>query len=226
MIVEDEPMIAQDLAMIVEDAGFGVLGPCDTATKALEIMSSELPQLALLDINIRGEQDGVALAAKIKDFVPIIFVTSYYDSTTLRRVEHQQPQAFILKPFREEEVVMNIRLALKKSSAQARSEEEKMLVRVGDLNVPVVTSDILYAQGEDNYTRIFLRSEEVYLISQTLKTVQEKLPKHQFVRIHKSYLINKTLIDGINSKKVFIQGKPLPLGRAYKQDFLKQIALS
>ncbi|WP_258100307.1 LytR/AlgR family response regulator transcription factor [Marinoscillum pacificum] len=226
LIVEDEPMIAQDLMLTVKEAGYSVVGPCDRAERALELYQSEKPSLALLDINIHGSKDGIELAELISGQIPFIFITSYYDEATLKRVEKVNAQAYILKPFRDEEVLMNIRLAFAKQQTQpANPNQVNLLIRSGANSVAICPSDVVYARGEDNYTRVVLRNKEQHVISQTLKAFQEKLDD-QFCRVHKSYVINSALIEGISSRKVLVQGNEIPLGRSYKAAFMDSLNLS
>lgn len=114
VIVEDEALIALDLEMIMESMNFKVVGISDNGDEALDIISSRDPDLILLDINIRGQKDGIELAEIIrtKTQKPFVFITSYADRNTLERAKHTLPYGYILKPFSEMELKATIEIAL------------------------------------------------------------------------------------------------------------------
>ena len=220
LVVEDESIIADDLRMILTANGYEVAGPVDNGTDALEIIQSTHLDLVLLDINIKGSLSGIDVANELREKVPFIFVTSYYDEHTLKMAERVGPSAYIVKPFRREEVLINVRLALKKTPSAKKSESgtsgERIFVRDAGALKPVPGDQILFAKGEDNYTRLSLNDGAEIVISHTLKNIEEKLPKDQFCRVHKSYLININYIDLIVGNSLEIRGKSIPIGKTYR----------
>ncbi len=114
LIVEDEALIAMDLEMIVESMGYNIVGSSDNAIAALDLIANRDPDIILLDINIKGDKDGIELAEIIRDKVkkPFIFITSYADKATLDRAKHTLPYGYILKPFSEKELKASIEIAL------------------------------------------------------------------------------------------------------------------
>ena len=221
LVVEDESIIADDLRMILSTNGFEVIGPVDNGTEALETIGTAKPDLVLLDINIKGSLSGIDVANDLKGKVPFIFVTSYYDEHTLKMAERVNPSAYIVKPFRREEVLINVRLALKKQvEAPAKTEPtnggERIFVRDAGVLKPVPGDQILFAKGEDNYTRLLLEDGAEIVISHTLKNIEEKLSGTHFCRVHKSYLININYIDLIVGNSLEIRGKSIPIGKTYR----------
>jgi len=114
VIVEDEALIALDLEMIMESMDFNVVGISDNGDEALDIIASRDPDLILLDVNIKGQLDGIQLAEIIrtKTKKPFLYVTSYADKETLDRAKHTLPYGYILKPFSEAELKATIEIAL------------------------------------------------------------------------------------------------------------------
>jgi len=224
LVIEDEPMIAQDLTLILESEGFEVLGPFDNAIDVKAELVKDKPDLALVDINIKGDQDGVQIAATLLQEIPFLFITSIYDKSTLRRVQKVNPEAYVLKPFKEVEVLMNVKLALsKRQHSKQETSEEYLLIRDKGMTKPILVSEIDLISGEDNYTRIILETNTEFLLSQTLKSTLEKLPESLFVRVHKSYVVNKSKIEGISGKRLFLNGRSVPIGRAFKKSFLESL---
>ena len=114
LIVEDEAITARDLRGIVTDAGFEIVGVYDNAAEALEACDARVPDVALLDIGLKGEEDGVALAAKLRALYPlaIAFITAQADKETVRRAVAVRPNAYLVKPFDETSVYVAIETAL------------------------------------------------------------------------------------------------------------------
>jgi DNA-binding NarL/FixJ family response regulator len=102
-VVEDEPIIRDDIAAKLGDLGYAVCGEADSAAAALSELPNLSPDLCLLDISIEGAIDGIDLAREIKRrfFKPVVFLTSFSDTLTLERAKAVEPAGYILKPICE-----------------------------------------------------------------------------------------------------------------------------
>ena len=129
LIVEDEEVIALDMRMSLESIGYRVVDIVDTGKAAVERSAALKPDLVLMDIRIRGEQDGIDVAARLREHmdVPVIFVTAFSDEATLERAKRVSPYGYIVKPFHERELRIAIELALYKH------EYELSILRARDL---------------------------------------------------------------------------------------------
>ncbi len=114
LIVEDEVIIAKDIAAYLEIAGYMVIGIAHDSEKALDYIHSLAPDFILLDINIEGTKDGIEVAEVIKKKydIPFIFLTSYSDKETLSRAKEVNPSGYIVKPFDEHDLMSSITIAL------------------------------------------------------------------------------------------------------------------
>jgi DNA-binding LytR/AlgR family response regulator len=227
LIVEDEPLIADDIAMILERNGYQINEIVDNAEDALFQLSAQKPDLILLDVNIEGDKDGIQLAHQInKDYqVPFVFLTSYYDNNTLKRAKATNPKGYVVKPFDEGDLIANVELALMKSKPLTSSAPiDKFFVRNNQELKAIEPNEVLYAESDDNYANIYTLNEK-HVVSHTLKSVEEKLQANGFVRIHKSYLINFRKITSIHEGYAFIDEIKLPIGRSYRDDLLKNLSI-
>ena len=227
LIVEDEPLIADDIAMILGKNNYEISGIEDNAVDAMEILASQKVDLVLLDINIEGDTDGIQLAHQINTTfnVPFIFLTSYYDNNTLKRAKGANPVGYIVKPFDEGDLVANIELAKFKTANKASTHRnEKFFIRNNNKLESINADDILYVESDDNYANIYTTSQK-YVVPHTLKSVEAQLPSQHFTRIHKSYLINFTKISSIHEGFVFINSTKLSIGRAYKDQLLNSLSI-
>jgi DNA-binding response OmpR family regulator len=114
IVVEDEGLIALDLKLRLEQAGYTVAAIADNAADALESVERLQPSLVLMDIRLRGSQDGIETADQIRRrfHVPVIFVTALADREILDRAKITEPCGYIVKPFHSVDFRAQIEMAL------------------------------------------------------------------------------------------------------------------
>lgn len=237
LIVEDEMLIAAKISTLLTELGYEVTGILARAEDALVQVQKNVPDIALLDIHLKGKMDGVALAQALQKEgeLPIIFLTANTDDATFNRAKTVKPYAFISKPFKKLDLQRAIELALSRMAEDQGLEAEvegpdessfilsdRIFVRHKDSMVKIFLEDILYIEAESNYCRIFTQNKE-YLLAITLKLMEEKLPTKQFIRVHRSYLVNLAQIDEVAESRVIIARKAIPLSKALREELLKRI---
>ncbi|WP_299677123.1 sigma-54 dependent transcriptional regulator [uncultured Dokdonia sp.] len=116
LIVEDEFLIANEVRSIVTQLGYAVMGVSKSAKEALKAIESERPDLALLDINIIGNTNGIELAKTLqkKQGIKHLFITSYADDAIIKEMNQTQPLGYILKPFDERDIRVALQMAIAK----------------------------------------------------------------------------------------------------------------
>ncbi len=114
LIVEDEPIIAEDLAGYLQEKGYEVLEPCYTYLSALSSLRERTPDICLLDINLGKGMEGFDIARFINEEkqIPFLFLTSYSDRATVDRAKQFYPMGYISKPLHLETVFTTIEIAL------------------------------------------------------------------------------------------------------------------
>lgn len=117
-IVEDEVIIADDLAGALEEYGYTVVGISDNMLGALEGIRSTKPDVVLLDIHLNSSADGIELGHRISQelSIPIIYVSAHIDKETRKRAEKTLPVSFITKPFEPAELNVAIKFAVGKGT--------------------------------------------------------------------------------------------------------------
>lgn len=146
LIVEDEKVTADDLKIILENLGYEVTGIVSDADAFYRSLNANIPDLVLMDIFLKGEKDGIQLAAesKSKYKVPLIYLTAYSDEDLLERAKITEPFGYILKPFHDRELHSAIEMALFKNSTNRRighlnsvlksiREVNQLIVRIDDV---------------------------------------------------------------------------------------------
>jgi PAS domain S-box-containing protein len=129
LIVEDEALIALNLAQFLESCGYEVHTPVSTAQDAITSVQTRKPDLILMDIELPGGINGIEAAARIRDIadVPVIYLTAYTENLLIRQARLTAPYGYIVKPFHERELTATIEMALYKHSLdrKLRASEEK-----------------------------------------------------------------------------------------------------
>jgi len=114
LIVEDEPLIAEDIASVLERNEYIISAIAYSKADALTALQTDLPDMALLDINLNGGLEGIEIADTINQHynIPFVFITSYSDKHTLDKAKHTEPSGYIVKPFNEAGLFSTLEIAL------------------------------------------------------------------------------------------------------------------
>ena len=122
LVVEDEFVVAADLEFQLQSMGYQVVGLASTGDRALELAGREEPDIALMDIKLKGGEDGLETARCLRQKldIPVIFITAYAESDLLERAKRSEPFGYIVKPYSSKELRATIETALYK----ARKEKE------------------------------------------------------------------------------------------------------
>ena len=131
LIVEDEAVVAADLAGKLTRVGYRVVGIAAKGEQAIEKALNAHPDLVLMDIRLPGRLDGIETAKQILATcnVPVVYLTAHSDSHTLERAQKTEPFGYILKPFEERDLTTQIEIALYKHQAERRLRESEMRYR-------------------------------------------------------------------------------------------------
>ena len=246
LIVEDEMVIAANISLQLSELGYEVTGILPRGEEAISHIKIEKPDIILLDIRLKGKLDGIETAQTIqKQFnIPIIYLTANADEAHFNRAKETHPHAFISKPFKKLDLQRAIeltvdRISFEKKSATTENENniassatignatdfilnDRIFVRHNEKMLKIDIKDILYIEADRNYSRIFSQGRE-YLLVMTLKDIDEKLPQHHFLRIHRSYIINLSQIDEVAGTHVVISKKAIPMSKAMRTELLKRL---
>lgn len=143
MVVEDEPIVALDLKQELESLGCDVVGVAESADEALAVAETCHPDLALMDVRIVGSMDGIQTARLLRSAyqVPVIFLTSYSDDTTIARAAREMPYGYLTKPFQTRELKAAVQVALAKSrdDASLREAHQEIAATVTGMRDGIIT---------------------------------------------------------------------------------------
>ncbi|MFP4383539.1 MAG: PAS domain S-box protein [Spirochaetia bacterium] len=127
LIVEDEVIVAENIREKCVSFGYEVAGIESRGKDAVERAVREQPDLVLMDIKLKGDMDGIEAAERIKNRVdiPVLYLTSYSDDSTISRARITGPFGYVLKPFRDKELYSNIEMALYKHAIEKKLKESE-----------------------------------------------------------------------------------------------------
>ncbi len=131
LIVEDEGLIARHLKQTLEQLGYTVVGIASSGQEALELLSLVSADLTLMDIKIRGAEDGVSTAESIRQRfdIPVVYLTSHADPATLDRAQRTHPFGYVVKPFTTIDLQVAIEIALNRYRLQTELREKEAWLR-------------------------------------------------------------------------------------------------
>lgn len=232
-IIDDEPLAIELLESYVAKTSFLKLtGSYSSPIQAMQDSTTQSVDIIFLDIQM-PEISGMEFAQFIKDDTRIIFTTAFSEYA----LEGYRVDAldYLLKPITYTKFLEASRKAVKwfemkkaatgkVSTASHGQEEEQMFVKADHKLIRILYKDILYIEGWKDYVKIHLKDKPHPILSlMSMKGLEETLPASKFIRIHRSFIIQKNKIDSISKNRVTIGDKELPIGESYKEEFNKII---
>ena len=114
LIVEDNPLIAEDIATCLNEIDFEVIGIAYDMEMALDALNLHNPDAAILDVNLNGELDGIKIGHKINEkfHIPFIYLTSYADRGTIEQIKPTRPYGYVVKPFDSGDLLSSLEIAI------------------------------------------------------------------------------------------------------------------
>lgn len=230
LIVEDEPLYASHLELLVEDLGHAVIACVEEAEAALRLADEHSPDVILMDVNIAGAYDGVETAERIRQShnCQVIFITAQQDEGTFRRASRLGPANFLLKPFDDLQVKRAIQLAVA-SPVQAPSvseeEEENLYVKTGHKLRKIPIAEITSVAADGHYCEIHTATNR-YLIRMPFQQLQDRLPTERFLKTHRGHLVNEDFVESVDlrdSEILLRGGRRVPLAKREREAFLRRI---
>lgn len=143
LIVEDEPLIVENIAMYLNNHDFSVSGIAYDPDEAYQELKQNPPDIVLLDVNLESNQDGIEIASYINEHnrIPFIFLTSYSDKVTVERAKQTNPAGFIVKPFNEQTLYTTLEIAIFNFATQANRHVPKLSANKINQHLPTAISD-------------------------------------------------------------------------------------
>jgi DNA-binding LytR/AlgR family response regulator len=225
LIIDDEPIARQ----VVENycsylPELEVAGSCGNALEAKKLLESHPVDLIFLDINM-PVLDGLAFLKTLVNPPQVIFTTAY------KEFAHQAFDLaacdYLLKPFSLERFIVAVDRAKDKLVKNVKSSPDPVTgshvyVKAEGKIYKINFKEVYYAEASGNNVKIVTEHGEVRPAI-TFSALEGLLPKSEFIRLHRSYIINKSKISHIEGNQVFIGSTEIPIGSNYRELFLREI---
>ncbi len=221
ILTDDEPYARKGLQGYIERSGFfSIKGQCEDAIELGLLLMQQPVDLLFLDIQM-PHLTGVDFIKNLSNPPKVIFTTAYSDYA-LQGFELDVLD-YLLKPISYERFVKAANKAKDYFSLQNHIEQPSyVFIKAEGRLEKLVFDDVLFAEGMENYVVIYTKEKKLITHS-TLKALLEKLPIHQFLQTHKSYVVAINKITGIEGNILYINQQQIPVSRQLKEDVMKVI---
>jgi len=225
LVIDDEPLAQDIIRKYVEDLkNIEIKGYCNDALEAIQILNTKSIDLLILDINM-PKLSGIEFLKTIEK-PPLVILTTAYTEYALEGYELNIVD-YLVKPFSLSRFIKSIqkaeKLLLLMKTQTSKTNADSVFIKSNKKSVQVKFNDIVYIEGLGDYINIY--TEKTHLVTNiSMKKMEELLPGDQFIRIHKSNIVNLKKIIAIDGNMVEIGNKKLAIGNNYRVDFFKQIS--
>ncbi|MBB3837764.1 DNA-binding LytR/AlgR family response regulator [Runella defluvii] len=234
LIVDDEPIAREIIKAYCSHLPMlHIVASVGNALEAKTILQTQQIDLLFLDINM-PVLNGISFLKTLKHPPQVIFTTAYkeyaVDAFDLAACD------YLLKPFSLERFIVAVDKALEKSpltraadrpnggTIYSEKTEDYLFLKADGKIFKIIHDDLLFAEAQGNYTKV-VTTQHTLLPSMTFSSFEELLPSTHFLRVHRSFLVNKARITHIEGNRVFIQSYEVPIGSSYREGFLKTLGL-
>lgn len=223
IIVDDEAVAREIIAThISKIENIKVVAECKNAIEAFNYINNNKVDLIFLDINM-PEISGISFAKSISKNIKIIFTTAYRNYA----VEGFDLQAvdYLLKPIAFERLLKAVQnyfeVYFKPSVNHPNNKDEVnfIFVRSDRKMMKIEFESIVYIESYSDYIKIHTTKDTI-ITRETISALESKLPKNNFLRIHRSFIVNLNKIASFTNEVITIENKALTISRSYKQNVL------
>ena len=228
IIVDDEPLALELLEEYVRRTPeLELVARCTDGIIASALLEKEQIDLAFLDIQM-PQLNGLELAHKVGENTKVVFTTAFEQYA----LEGFKADAidYLLKPFNYEEFRHAVGKALAwfapRHPQTTKSEPQKvsksLIVKADYKQHVILLSEILYVKGEKDYVRIRTTNGEIKSLM-SMRSVEQSLPKGQFQRIHRSYIVNLDRVTTVGNMQATVGDESIPVSKSYKEEFMQRL---
>ncbi|GAV21732.1 LytR/AlgR family response regulator transcription factor [Carboxydothermus pertinax] len=246
VVVDDEPLARQELKYLLEETErVEVIGEADSGEELFEVLKYRQPDVVFLDIEMYG-LNGLDIALELlkeKDPPLIVFATAY-DQYAVKAFELNALD-YLLKPFSAERVKLTLEKIEEKlrnkekysqkmwNSLQAIAPSQKVFIQTADKILPLKREEIYFVEAQGRYAKIRLKSTWIFC-RHSLSELEEILGEKNFIKVHKSFLVNfeqiKEIIPVFGGGIILRMGdegaSEVPVGRTFLKSFKEKIGLN
>ncbi len=227
--IDDEPLAVKKIASYIQKIPFlELVAECRNAFEAMNVMSENDIQLLFIDINM-PDISGMEFVKSLRSKPYIVFTTAYSEYA----VEGFEVEAvdYLLKPISFTNLLkaankVRVQIDLKTNSKNGNKEEilNHLFVKSAYKSIRIDFDNIKYIESQHEYIKIHLLSNDSVTTKMSLKSIEELLPTHQFVKVHRSFIVNINEVSVIERNTIVFEEKIyIPVSEQYKEIFQKKL---
>ena len=234
LIIEDQLLIAEHIAMQLEDLGYEIIGLSTNRKETFEILNKGWPDLIIADVMLQ-EENGIDIVEEVLKHqkLPIIYLTGNSESSTVKKAMKTQPAAYMVKPFKTSEFSINIDLAINNFQKQQElaDQNSKSKLVTDAIFIPdqhnfirIKKKDIFMVEADGSYIKIYTKDKK-YQLSSNLKNFELQLKDPTFLRISRKYLINTAHAEKINGNTIYLGPFQAIITKVMRQEMLQKFPI-
>lgn len=220
--LDDEPLalkIVENFSARRQD--IQLLKTFTNQNEALHYLQQFPVDIVFLDIRMPG-LSGLEISKRLGTQQLVIFTTAFSEYA----VEGFNVQAvdYLLKPYTQERFNQAVDRALQFLKVRLDGTEEKFLFLRADYSLyKIALADILFIEGLGDYLKIFIENQRTLVVRMTMKTIIEKLPSHDFLRVHRSFIVPLARIESVRHHIIKIGSVEIPVGKKFEEELFQKI---
>lgn len=229
LLVDDEPPALKVLESHISNSnGLEITGICKNAVEAMDVLQEKTIDLIFLDIKM-PKLLGTDFLKSLSNPPKVIFVTAYRDYA----VEGYELDAidYLVKPVSFERFLKAVARVKKILGYEVTVQPDEyknnpdafVYLKVDKNMQKVIVNEILYVESWKDYVKLFLDTGKSFMVKQSISSLENLLSGHNFIRVHRSYMVSINKITGYNNLVLKLRDKEIPIGRLYKQQVMETI---
>jgi DNA-binding LytR/AlgR family response regulator len=235
LVVEDEMVTAIDLRETLQEAGHQVVAIARNFEQALVAVKTYRPDLALIDIHLdESSADGITTARELLAVhrMPIIYLTANSEPLTFQAAKKTLPAAYLLKPFRHDELKLQVELAYYYFQSVLKEADDApgpgyLYVPAGKGYEKIDPTDVLYVEADGAYVKMFLINGKTHHISTNLSHLAQYFQTPNFYRLSRSLLVNLDYLERVEQNHLFLINYPvaIQIPASNRKELLKKLTI-
>lgn len=220
IIVDDEPLAQDVLEKYINNTSrLNLVAKCSTAIQAFEVLHYKKIDLIFLDIKMPG-LSGIDFLKSLKTPPAVIFTTAFSEyaaaSYDLEAID------YLLKPITRDRFNKSLEKLFRLQPIVTFQAQAYTYFKVSGKLIKIAHEDILYAQSIKDYLMLYTHDGN-FIVHMTMKYLALILPQNEFLRVHRSYLINQAKVKAIGKNQLFVANEEIPIGENYKDSVKKML---
>lgn len=222
LVVEDEVLIAEDIADTLKLFGVEKIELAHDKKSALHLITEFNPDVVLLDIRMESETTGLQLGDELnKKNISFIYITSHSDMAMVTEIVKTKPFAYLSKPLKKADLLANL-LLFNERIYNNTTEQNQITIKDNGTTFLLNTNEIKYIKSEGNYITVYSENE-TFVFRKNIESIFTEINDDKFYKPHRSYIVNLAKIKSYSKKEILIDDVEVPISRLLLNDFLDAV---